>query len=186
MSNNNRDNERGSQRLPNTAEANLARNTVPETAPTRQAEMRREPNIIAMLEKGDLYIPPELIPRGMRYEWKAETVMGQPIPSLSLNLRMGWAPVPSDRHPELGAPLMKGREPDPLIRRGGLILCERSEELCRRVEDYFKNETAAQTHAKQQELGVSNDPRFPRMAPQIRDTGRENFSERPQRGTFPE
>jgi hypothetical protein len=64
----------------------------------------------AQLEEGSdmLHIPPEIIPDGMRYNWKTYSVLGQ-VQSRRFGRYQttGWEPVPASRHPGLFTP--KGR-----------------------------------------------------------------------------
>ncbi len=67
-----------------------------------------------------LYIDPRVIPAGFSYEWKLESVFGQPAATQMIAVRENhWKPVPASRHPELA---LQG---DTLIRRPGTILMER-------------------------------------------------------------
>lgn len=116
----------------------------------------------ALEEESDmLHIPKELIPDGMRYNWKTISVLGQ-----QQNRRYGryqatgWEPVPATRHPGLFTP--KGYEGE--IEYDGLILMEKPEELCQQTEarEYLK--ARQQVQAKEQQLrggdlGTSLDSR---------------------------
>lgn len=65
-----------------------------------------------------------LVPAGISYEWKRESVHGKPDAEHQINLRENhWKPVPASRHPELAF------EGDSVIRRGGTILMERPKYL---------------------------------------------------------
>lgn len=47
------------------------------------------------------FIPPDIVPDGMTYEWKRKQVYGEPDLANMLALqRNGWREVPKDRHPE--------------------------------------------------------------------------------------
>lgn len=47
------------------------------------------------------FIPPDIIPDGMHYEWKRKSTMGEPDLANMLALqRNGWRAVPAERHPE--------------------------------------------------------------------------------------
>lgn len=72
-----------------------------------------------------LTIDQAIVPSGVRYEWKRISVLGHECRDYMNKLRDdGWRDVPSARHPELAF------APDAVIRRYGLILMERSRELC--------------------------------------------------------
>jgi len=83
-------------------------------------------------EEGDiLYIPPEIVPEGMRYNWKTFTVLGQQQARRFGRFEAtGWSPVPAERHPGLFTP--KGYKG--MIEYDGLVLMEKPEELCLRAE----------------------------------------------------
>lgn len=107
----------------------------------KQAQLEEETDMLA--------IPPEMIPDGMRYNWKTYSVLGQPQ-----NRRFGrfqttgWEPVPASRHPGLFTP--KGQEG--WIEYDGLVLCEKPEELCRQTEAREFQKARAQVNAKEQQL----------------------------------
>lgn len=70
------------------------------------------------------YIDPRLIKPGWSYEWKRESVHGQPSTEHMINMRENhWKPVPADRHPQLAA------AGETVIRRGGTVLMERPKYL---------------------------------------------------------
>jgi hypothetical protein len=139
---------------------------------TRAAAERRPPISEVGADLGQFHIDGAAIPKGMRYEWKTEFVLGQHArEQLTQNLRNGWSPVPADRHPELAPPPLPGHAADTVIRAGGHILCERPEADCVAVERALRSETEARTRAKERELGVSADPaNFPRLAPELSTT----------------
>jgi len=116
-------------------------------------------------EESIFYIDPAIIPSGICYQWKTETVMGmQARETLASNLKNGWSPVPAERHPELVPPPLPGYPPDTLVRRGGMILCEMPKDYV--MEDYANNErrTAEITAAKEAELGATTNSLYPRFA----------------------
>ena len=74
-----------------------------------------------------LYINPAIIPEGISYEWKRESVYGKADTDHINNLRDNhWAPVPGDRHPGL------------VLAKDGLRLYERPKYLTdeAKQEDY--------------------------------------------------
>jgi hypothetical protein len=78
------------------------------------------------------YVDRRIIPEGFSYEWKAESIYGQPNSDHMIQLRENhWRPVPAARHPELAA------QGETTIRRSGTILCERPSYLTNeaRMED---------------------------------------------------
>jgi hypothetical protein len=53
-----------------------------------------------MVEQEKFFIPPEIMPNGMTYEWKTKEVLGRPnVTGMSSYQRRGWEFVPAERHP---------------------------------------------------------------------------------------
>jgi hypothetical protein len=104
-------------------------------------------------ENDMLYIPPEIIPDGMRYNWKTLSVLGQPQTRRYGRFQMtGWTPVPAERHPGLFTPPgFKGE-----IEYDGLILMEKSEEACQAIEAREYQKARSQVQAKEQQLRGGN------------------------------
>lgn len=70
------------------------------------------------------YVDPRVIPQGMSYEWKRQSIFGQPDNEHWIGLRENhWKPVPAERHPELAV------AGESVIKRGGTVLCERPKYL---------------------------------------------------------
>lgn len=71
-----------------------------------------------------LAIDPRIIPQGMSYEWKRESMFGKPDGEHQIALRENhWRAVPASRHPELA------QQGDEVIRRRDTILMERPKYL---------------------------------------------------------
>jgi hypothetical protein len=104
----------------------------------------------ALEEENDmLHIPQEIIPEGMRYNWKTLSVLGmQQARRFGRYEATGWSPVPASRHPGLFTP--KGYEGQ--IEYDGLVLMEKPEELCRQTEAREFNKARSQVQAKEQQL----------------------------------
>ncbi len=102
------------------------RSATTRAATSRQAEMRQRP---LNEYQSALYIDPKLVPKGMTYRWVREANLNQPDGNnISRSLRVGWRPVPADRHKEYAVPIYPGLNDhldNTLIRSGGLLLCER-------------------------------------------------------------
>ncbi len=116
----------------------------------------------ALEEESDmLHIPPEIIPEGMRYNWKTLSVLGmQQARRFGRYEATGWSPVPASRHPGLFTP--KGYEGQ--IEYDGLVLMEKPEELCRQTEAREFMKARSQVQAKEAQLkggdlGTSLDSR---------------------------
>lgn len=94
-------------------------------ANNREADMRQPPGTHY---QSKLYVPPNKIPSGMTYSWVRETTLNEPDPdNMTDRMVRGWQPVPASRHPEMVPPPLPGYEgiEVQVIRRGGLMLCER-------------------------------------------------------------
>lgn len=97
-------------------------------AESRESGMRKRPETHF---QSKLYVPKDKIPAGMTYAWVRESTLNEPDPdNMTDRMIKGWAPVPSSRHPEMVPPPLPGYEgmEVTVIRRGGLILCEKPEE----------------------------------------------------------
>lgn len=98
------------------------------TAETRNVEMRKQPETHY---QSKLYVPKDKIPTGMVYSWVRESTLNEPDPdNMTDRMIRGWQPVPAVRHPEMVPPPLPGYEgmEVTVIRRGGLILCEKPED----------------------------------------------------------
>ena len=72
----------------------------------------------------------------MTYSWVRESTLNEPDPdNMTDRMVRGWAPVPASRHPEMVPPPLPGYEgmEVTVIRRGGLILCEKMTEEVEQV-----------------------------------------------------
>lgn len=98
------------------------------SANNRESGMRRAPETHY---QSKLYVPKDKIPTGMTYAWVRESTLNEPDPdNMTDRMIKGWQPVPANRHPEMVPPPLPGYEgmEVTVIRRGGLILCERHTE----------------------------------------------------------
>lgn len=110
----------------------------------------------AILDK--FYIDPAVIPHGISYEWKTETVYGANNPAYDGFMRnQGWEPVDAKRHPDMMPDGYKGP-----VRREGLILMERPIELTREamMEERMAANEAVQI--KEEQLGNAPKGTLPR------------------------
>jgi hypothetical protein len=95
---------------------------------TRMSDMRQQPETHY---QSKLHIPKNKIPDGIVYSWVRESTLNEPDPdNMTDRMIKGWQPVPAARHPEMVPPPLPGYEgmEVSVIRRGGLILCEKHEE----------------------------------------------------------
>lgn len=88
-------------------------------------------------------IPREIIPDGMVYQWRRETMLGEPdIANISALKRNGWREVPQERHPERP------------VRLEGLVLMECPVPF---VEQARAEERAAAMAEKRKQLRPRNE-----------------------------
>ena len=105
--------------------ARVSRVAQSRTATTRSSEMRPQSETHF---QSKLHVPSNKIPDGMTYAWVRESTLNEPDPdNMTDRMVRGWAPVPAARHAEMVPPPLPGHEgmEASVIRRGGLILCER-------------------------------------------------------------
>jgi len=116
--------------------ARTSRSAQSRTATTRSAGQRSVPQ---SHYQSKLYVPQAKVPDGMTYAWVRESTLNEPDPdNMTDRMIRGWSPVPAARHPEMVPPPLPGYEgmEVSVIRRGGLILCEKfTEEVQAARED---------------------------------------------------
>lgn len=128
-------------------------------AAARAAELRE--HLGTNLGEGvdEFYIDPAIIPDGWSYEWKRETVLGQPDPSYQVSLaHRGWEPVPASRHPELVPPGWTGAH----IPRKGCLLMERPLEITNDVRAQEQRRARDQVRQKEAQLNSAPPGTFER------------------------
>jgi hypothetical protein len=124
-----------------------------ERAARRAAEIRGN---LGDMEEGpdDFYINQSDIPDGWSYEWKRKSVWGQEDPSYQVQLaRMGWEPVPADRHPSY----MPDKGNYTTIERKGMVLMERPKELTDEARAIELKKARNQVRQKEAQLNVAPD-----------------------------
>lgn len=105
--------------------ARVSRTAQSRVATTRSADMRKQSETHY---QSKLHVPQNKIPDDMTYSWVRESTLNEPDPdNMTDRMIKGWQPVPAARHPEMVPPPLPGYEgmEVSVIRRGGLILCER-------------------------------------------------------------
>jgi len=140
----------GSKNKPKPVMAN-DENKAPNLVTPKKAPVKVDYDRQAALEEESdmLHIPPEIIPDGMRYNWKTLSVLGQQqARRYGRYQATGWEPVPASRHPGLFTP--KGYDGD--IEYDGLVLMEKPEEMCRQTEAREFQKARAQVQAKEAQL----------------------------------
>lgn len=141
--------------------ARISRQAGTRAAASREAGLRKTPETHY---QSKLYVPKQKIPSGMTYSWVRESTLNEPDPdNMTDRMIRGWQPVPASRHPEMVPPPLPGYEGTEVtvIRRGGLILCEKPEEevqMARRDRDLENIEMLQDIAWTGQE-----DPNLPRI-----------------------
>jgi hypothetical protein len=132
-------------------------------AARRAAEIRG--HVGSMDEGNDVFTLP-MAPAGWTYEWKRKSVLGQEDPAHQVALRrMGWDPVPADRHPEM----MPSNGVFDTIERKGMILMERPTELVEEARQIELLRARQQVRHKEAQLaGVPEGGLGNRDHPQVR------------------
>lgn len=124
-----------------------------------------------------LHIDPNLIPEGMTYEWKVETVMGMEAEAEMVDAQEygGWSFVPSSRkgHERLGQ--RKYREGN-RIGHGGLVLMERPKELTEEARAEDAEAAAAQVGTQMRRLQLTSRGEMDRVV-QKRNRSYEAYQE---------
>lgn len=117
-------------------------------AARRAAEVRA--NVGDMDEGQDkYYIDRRTIPDGWDYEWKTKAVFGEERPAYQVQLeRMGWTPVPAERHPSY----MPDGGKYSTIERDGMILMERPLELTQEARQIELKKARQQVRHKEAQL----------------------------------
>lgn len=139
-----------------------------ERAKQRAAEIRGH---LGDLDEGtdEFYVPPDYIPDGWTYEWKAYSVMNEIQSSHIRELeRKGWSFVPASRHPDMVAIGDTGN----MILRKGLVLMERPSEIVEEARAIERRRASDQVRAKEQQLSGTPEGTMtrdhPKAKPQIK------------------
>jgi len=141
--------------------ARVSRVAQSRAATTRSSDMRPQSETHF---QSKLHVPSNKIPDGMTYAWVRESTLNEPDPdNMTDRMVRGWAPVPAARHAEMVPPPLPGHEglEASVIRRGGLILCERfteDVELSRQERDIENMEVLQDVAWTGQ-----SDPNMPRI-----------------------
>jgi len=113
------------------------------------------------------WAPAELLPEpdkqaGFSYRWIRVATLGKADPrNLSSKLREGWEPVKIEEQPKFQLLVDPNSRFKDNIEIGGLILCKTPEEFVEQRNQYYLDQTKAQTEAVDNSLMRENDPRMP-------------------------
>jgi hypothetical protein len=131
---------------------------------TRELENR------AQQERPKQWAPAETLPEpdkqaGFAYRWIRVSTLGNSDPrNLSGKLREGWEPVKVSEQPKFKLLIDPNSRFKDNIEIGGLLLCKTPEEFVNQRNDYYVNQTQAQTTAIDNSFMRENDARMPLFA----------------------
>ena len=128
---------------------------------TRELEARTQQ------ERPKQWSPAELLPEpdkqaGFAYRWIRVSTLDKVDPrNLSGKLREGWEPVKVSEQPKFQLLIDPNSRFKDSIEIGGLLLCKTPEEFVKQRNDYYANQTQAQTNAIDSSFMRENDARMP-------------------------
>lgn len=131
---------------------------------TRELETR------ATQERPKVWAPAELLPEpdkqpGFRYRWIRVRYRDKyDQRNISSKLREGWEPVKTSEQPKFGLLADPDSRFTDCIEIGGLLLCKTPEELVDQRNNFYTNQTQAQTRAIDNSFMRESDPRMPLFA----------------------
>jgi len=128
---------------------------------TRELETR------AVQQRPQQWAPAELLPEpdmqeGFAYRWIRVAALNQADPrNLSAKLREGWEPVKIEEQPKFQLLVDPNSRFKDNVEVGGLLLCKTPKEFVAQRNQYYANQTQAQTDAVDNNLMRQSDPRMP-------------------------
>jgi hypothetical protein len=128
---------------------------------TRELENR------AQQERPKQWAPAELLPEpdkqpGFVYRWIRVSTLDKADPrNLSAKLREGWEPVKVSEQPKFQLLIDPSSRFKDNIEIGGLVLCKTPQEFVAQRNEYYANQTQAQTTAIDNSFMRESDSRMP-------------------------
>jgi hypothetical protein len=128
---------------------------------TRELENRTQQ------ERPKQWAPAELLPEpdkqpGFAYRWIRVSTMDKADPrNLSAKLREGWEPVKVSEQPKFQLLIDPNSRFKDNIEIGGLVLCKTPQEFVAQRNEYYANQTQAQTTAIDNSFMRESDSRMP-------------------------
>jgi hypothetical protein len=128
---------------------------------TRELEARTQQ------ERPKQWAPAELLPEpdkqpGFAYRWIRVSTLDKADPrNLSAKLREGWEPVKVSEQPKFQLLIDPNSRFKDNIEIGGLVLCKTPQEFVAQRNDYYANQTQAQTTAIDNSFMRESDSRMP-------------------------
>mgnify|MGYP003147078573 FL=1 len=110
---------------------------------------------------------PEVLPSpisqpGYEFHWVRVSTQGTvDATNVSSKLREGWEPVKAEDHPEITMVTVEQERFKENVVIGGLMLCKAPKELVEERNEYFAEQSKAQTTSVNNNLMRENDPRMP-------------------------
>ena len=132
-----------------------------------ESKLTRELTTRAVSERPKQWMPPELLPEpdkqvGYAYRWIRVSMLNQADPrNLSTKMREGWEPVSVEEQPKFKLLIDPSSRFKDNIEIGGLLLCKAPEEFVDQRSDWYRNQTASQTEAVDNNFMRQSDPRMP-------------------------
>ena len=132
--------------------------------------LTREVQNRVQAERPKQWAPAELLPEpdkqpGFAYRWVRVATLNKPDPkNISAKLREGWEPVRIEEQPKFQLLVDPNSRFKDNIEVDGLLLCKTPEEFVKQRNDYYANQTQAQTQAVDNSFMRDNDPRMPLFA----------------------
>ena len=120
-----------------------------------------------LTERPKQWMPPELLPEpdkepGYKYRWIRVSLLNSSDPrNISKSLREGFEPVKVEEQPKFKLLIDPNSRFTENIEIGGLLLCKTPEEFVKQRNDYYVNQTQAQTTAIDNSFMRENDARMP-------------------------
>jgi len=128
---------------------------------TRELENR------AQQERPKQWAPAELLPEpdkqpGFAYRWIRVATLDKADPrNFSAKMREGWEPVKVSEQPKFQLLIDPNSRFKDNIEIGGLVLCKTPEEFVKQRNNYYVDQTQAQTTAIDNSFMRENDARMP-------------------------
>lgn len=113
------------------------------------------------------WAPAELLPEpdkqpGFNYRWIRVSTLNNADPrNISAKLREGWEPVKLSEQPRFQLLVDPNSRFKDNVEVGGLLLCKTPSEFVDQRNEYYRQQTEAQTLAVDNSLMRENDPRMP-------------------------
>jgi hypothetical protein len=129
--------------------------------------LTRELQNRAQQERPKQWAPAELLPEpdkqpGFAYRWVRVATLNKPDPkNISAKLREGWEPVRIEEQPKFRLLVDPNSRFKENIEVDGLLLCKTPEEFVKQRNEYYANQTQAQTTAIDNSFMRENDARMP-------------------------